>query len=70
MRSVDQQLEGEKKHVFSSNLLIPTCRFTRKPKWLNDFSPTATVSHADAVIGLFDIVRAMRARPGPANPIV
>lgn len=46
-----------------------TWRFTRKPEWLKDFSPTAKVSHADAIDALLAEVRPIRAIPGPMKPI-
>ena len=46
-----------------------TCILTRKPEWVNDFSPTANVSQAEAIIGLEAVVRPTRAMPGPKNPI-
>lgn len=45
-----------------------TWKFTRKPQWLNDLSPTAKVSQADAMNGLFATVKTIRAKPGPTNP--
>lgn len=67
-------LEESEKSLLGSDLTqgfvgMPTCRFTRKPEWLNDLSPTARVSQADAINGLFAAVRPIRAIPGPTNPI-
>lgn len=46
-----------------------TWRFTRKPEWLKAFSPTANVSQAEAIVGLFAVVKPIRAIPGPIKPI-
>lgn len=49
-------------------LSTQTWRFTRKPEWLKDFSPTAKVSQEDAINGLLAAVKPIRAIPGPIKP--
>jgi hypothetical protein len=48
---------------------VSTCRFTKKPEWPKDFKPTAIVSQAEAMIGLFAAFRQSKAIPGPRKPI-
>jgi len=40
-------------------------RFTRKPEWLKDFSPTEKASQAEARDGLLAVVKPIRAIPAP-----
>jgi hypothetical protein len=42
---------------------------TRKPEWPKDFKLTATVSQAEATIGLLAALRPISATPGPTKPI-
>jgi hypothetical protein len=68
-KKLDKTSEINDKHFNHCNSGTPTWRFTRKPEWLKDFSPTAIVSQADARNGFLAVVKPIRAIPGPKKPI-
>lgn len=49
--------------------IYPTWKFTKKPAWLKEFKPTATVSQKEAIEGFLVAFKPRRDNPGPKKPI-